>query len=292
MMTLITPRLLISMVSVDDTGVVAFRIADRLDNTDLGQIRLTTDEDNWRYHVEVHADFRQRGIATEASLCLIQNLSQQHLPLKSPDQPNKVSTGLLHRLGYKPGESIYMRDSAERAKLEWSNYYKVKVRLLNQPLGIDIEQQPGPIQYDACQLINTGPDCFDRPALMHPLAHRIWLQMSEDARNDGVRLDMVSAYRSPAYQANLIRNKLDRGMCLADILRVNAAPGYSEHHTGRAIDLNTPDCEPLTEAFADTDAFAWLKLNAKRFHYVLSYPDNDSHGYQFEPWHWCYKPFD
>ena len=42
-----------------------------------------------------------------------------------------------------------------------------------------------------------------------------------------------------------------------------AAPGYSEHHTGRAVDLTTPACDPLAEEFENTQAFDWLHLNAK-----------------------------
>ena len=76
---------------------------------------------------------------------------------------------------------------------------------------------------------------------------------------------------------------------LVDILRVNAAPGYSEHHTGRAIDLGTIGCRALEEEFELTEAFAWLENNAAHFQFSLSYPRNNPSGVIYEPWHWCFQ---
>jgi len=79
-------------------------------------------------------------------------------------------------------------------------------------------------------------------------------------------------------------------MSLADILKVSAYPGYSEHHTGRAVDIGSPDCAHLTEAFEATREFSWLAEHAAGFGFVLSYPRDNPHGIAFEPWHWCLTP--
>ncbi len=77
---------------------------------------------------------------------------------------------------------------------------------------------------------------------------------------------------------------------LTGILTVNAYPGFSEHHTGRAIDIGSPDCPLLTEGFARTKEFAWLQTHARRFRFALSYPLGNRFGIAYEPWHWCLSP--
>ena len=37
----------------------------------------------------------------------------------------------------------------------------------------------------------------------------------------------------------VVRRKRERGLAMRDILAVSAAPGYSEHHSGRAVDLTS-----------------------------------------------------
>lgn len=114
-------------------------------------------------------------------------------------------------------------------------------------------------------------------------------RMIEQARKDGVILQVVSAFRSVDYQIELIRKKLRAGQTIDAVLSVVAAPGFSEHHSGRAVDLTTPDSDPLEEQFENTEAFAWLQQRAKEFSFVMSYPRDNRFGVIFEPWHWCYR---
>ena len=57
----------------------------------------------------------------------------------------------------------------------------------------------------------------------------------------------------------------------------------------RAIDIETPGCPPLTEAFEQTLAYDWLIDHAGEFGIRLSYPRGNSHGVSFEPWHWLFN---
>ena len=75
---------------------------------------------------------------------------------------------------------------------------------------------------------------------------------------------------TPACQAALIAVKLRGGRGLDDILSVIAAPGFSEHHSGDALDLTKPGTEPLSEAFETTPAFDWLPAHAADFGFSLS----------------------
>ena len=132
----------------------------------------------------------------------------------------------------------------------------------------------------------TGDD--GREHRLTPAAARNWQRMKSAADADGIALAIVSAFRSIERQAEIIRRKLDSGQAIEKILAVSAAPGFSEHHTGRAVDVTTPDFTPLEEVFETSAAFEWLCRRAGDFGFSLSYPRNNSYGYAYEPWHWCY----
>ena len=116
-----------------------------------------------------------------------------------------------------------------------------------------------------------------------------WRAMQAAARIDGVALRIASAFRSIERQAEIVRAKLARGLSLDAILEVSAPPGYSEHHTGRAVDVTTDGVRPLEIEFETTDAFRWLSRRAGEFGFLLSYPAGNGHGYAYEPWHWCHR---
>ncbi len=147
-----------------------------------------------------------------------------------------------------------------------------------------------PLQYEEVNLCNCEDDIFGRSQLMTPHALKHWHDMKSAAQSDGIELLLVSAFRSLDYQADLIRSKLIEGQQLDEILKVNAAPGFSEHHTGCALDLTTPNVEPLNEKFEHSEAFSWLDDQASNFKFYLSFPRDNPFGIIYEPWHWaCHK---
>ncbi len=141
---------------------------------------------------------------------------------------------------------------------------------------------------EASELVSIGADVLGREQQLTPKAAAAWRRMQAAAAADGVQIMVVSAFRSVAYQCALIQRKLDRGMDIAEILKINAAPGYSEHHTGRTLDLTTSDMPPLEQGFETTAAFAWLVQHAGEYGFHLSYPRGNPHGINYEPWHWTY----
>jgi len=128
-----------------------------------------------------------------------------------------------------------------------------------------------------------------RSHLLVPPAAQAWRDLKAAALYDGVSLFVVSAFRDIDRQAEIVRRKLASGATIEQILSVCAPPGFSEHHTGRAIDLSTPGSPFLEVEFDQTIAFAWLAKRAADFGYYLSYPIGNQWGYQYEPWHWCFN---
>lgn len=162
----------------------------------------------------------------------------------------------------------------------------------------------------ALRAIGASPDLLDRRGLpifdearelgvahvsqsgrehfLIPAAASAWQDMRGAAAAAGVVLVMISGFRSFAQQLELIRSRLASGQPADEILAILAPPGCSEHHTGRAADIGTPGCAPLSEHFEQTDAFHWLSANADGFGFRMSYPRGNPFGYCYEPWHWYF----
>ena len=123
-------------------------------------------------------------------------------------------------------------------------------------------------------------------------AARQLLAMQRAAAADGVQLTVISAFRSLALQRHLFFVVgAERNQSPEERARVSAPPGFSEHSTGFAVDLadgRRPQTN-LSTSFETTDAYAWLKANAVRFHFRLSFPAHNRQGVSYEPWHWRFE---
>jgi D-alanyl-D-alanine carboxypeptidase len=146
-----------------------------------------------------------------------------------------------------------------------------------------------PFHAEAIKLVVAETDAQGKAHLLVPAAAKAWQDMKLAARDDGIVIELVSAFRSIERQVGIIRTKLAQGLSLDTILTLSAPPGYSEHHSGCAIDINTPGCMPTEEEFDSTEAFAWLTAHAGQFGFTLSYPRNNALGFIYEPWHWFYR---
>lgn len=122
--------------------------------------------------------------------------------------------------------------------------------------------------------------------------------MIASAKEDGIDLFVDSAFRSVEYQKEImdknIKRHLDKGygeeaakMMAEEYVSI---PGFSEHHTGLAVDILTPSYQVLDNGFAKTDAAIWLKENAADYGFILRYPKDKTAitGIEFEPWHYRY----
>lgn len=133
-------------------------------------------------------------------------------------------------------------------------------------------------------------------------AAEAYRQMAKAAEADGVSLMLCSGYRNVEYQQGLFDKKVEQ--CLSEGLSqeeaeikaatIVAAPGHSEHNTGLAADIVTPDHQMLDTAFEQTPAFAWLSQHAAEYGFILRYPQDKTAitGIIYEPWHYRYVGVD
>jgi D-alanyl-D-alanine carboxypeptidase len=146
-----------------------------------------------------------------------------------------------------------------------------------------------PFVPEATELVGIGLDHLLREAFLTPAAAVAWSLMKDAASAGGVNLILVSAFRGISRQTEILAGKLAKGMSLEQALEYSAYPGFSEHHSGNAIDIGTDGAKHLEEEFEFTPAFAWLGENAWRFGFAMTYPRGNPHGIAYEPWHWCFN---
>ena len=170
--------------------------------------------------------------------------------------------------------------------------YQERANAALAELGIPLElvrKRGLPLCMEAQDLVVVEIDILGREQRLTPAAAGAWKEMRAAADADGIGLQIVSAFRSFDHQVDIIRRKIEAGQTVEEILSVSAPPGYSEHHTGCAIDIGTSGCDSLEEVFEQSEAFAWLTENAAQYRFSMSFPRDNAYGYRHEPWHWAYR---
>jgi D-alanyl-D-alanine carboxypeptidase len=105
-------------------------------------------------------------------------------------------------------------------------------------------------------------------------------RLRDAARGEGYDLAVQSAYRTLDYQRGLYERESGDGAV--------ARPAYSEHHTGRALDLWGPD--GLLDESGPTPTGQWVARHAHEFGFIVRYTAENQAvtGYIYEPWHITY----
>lgn len=116
-----------------------------------------------------------------------------------------------------------------------------------------------------------------------------WLDFKKFAKEKGFELDIESGYRSISKQQKVFDEILnDKGSLYAQ--KYVAQPGFSEHHTGLAIDICLLSCGKYLfdqDLMNDQALISFIKENAYKYGFILRYPleKEEITGYSYEPWH-------
>lgn len=139
------------------------------------------------------------------------------------------------------------------------------------------------------RLVKVG-DYYGRSESLDQEAASAFKKMQADAGSQGVKLTIISGFRSISSQEGLFQNQIKRKGGIQAAARYSAPPGHSEHHTGYALDIGdgSNPGNDLKVAFESTPAYQWLARNAPQYGFELSFPRGNSQGVSYEPWHWRY----
>lgn len=118
------------------------------------------------------------------------------------------------------------------------------------------------------------------------------------AKKDGITLVLRSSFRTHERQIELYENRVkilesegySHEEALIKAATINALPGTSEHETGLAVDILSPNYTRFNEGFEKTKEFKWLIEHCADYGFILRYPkDKESvTGIIYEPWHYRY----
>lgn len=125
------------------------------------------------------------------------------------------------------------------------------------------------------------------PDRKYEIHEEVWPYLEnllEDADEDGMNLQIISAFRSFSEQA-ILKGAYTVTYGAGTANQFSADQGYSEHQLGTTVDFTTPTVGATFSGFAATPEYAWLQKNAHKYGFTLSYPENNNY-YEFEPWHW------
>lgn len=123
-------------------------------------------------------------------------------------------------------------------------------------------------------------------------------RMLADCRADGRKPVLSGAYRSVDDQLVLhddrVQRLVDTGLtpeqAEAEVSRIIAPPGRSEHELGLAVDIVDSDYPVTDEKQAETPTNLWLAENAWKYGFIQRYPPDTEEitGYSWHPWHYRY----
>ena len=154
---------------------------------------------------------------------------------------------------------------------------------------------------------NPLPDGYEKKLEFVKLRGDIWVdeqiypelqQMMDDCRAAGFRPIVCSGYRSTSKQKELfdqevkkyMRNGYSEEGATVEAQKLQARPGYSEHHLGMAVDILPESNQYPTQDQENSDEIKWLMANCYKYGFILRYPSDkvDITGIHYEPWHYRY----
>jgi len=143
---------------------------------------------------------------------------------------------------------------------------------------------------------------------MHREAKKAFLKMKTAALEQGIDIEIVSAYRSFQRQKEIFERKYHRFtlqgktpiQAIEKIIEYSTIPGTSRHHWGTDIDIidrsaSRPNDVLLAKNFHGFGPYCklkeWMNKHSESFGFYEVYTNNAQRkGFKYEPWHFSYAP--
>ncbi len=176
-------------------------------------------------------------------------------------------------------------------------------------LGLSFYQQGKNMNTNSQLLIGKGnPKLVGKNYALLPEADKAFQKMSSAAQKQGLKIKVVSSYRSFERQKSIWNRKflhfkskgLTDNQSIEKIIEYSTLPGTSRHHWGTDIDII--DAEPpeegdvlLPHKFHDNGPYntlrEWMETHAQDYGFFLPYNrDKNRSGFKYEPWHYSFAP--
>jgi zinc D-Ala-D-Ala carboxypeptidase len=174
---------------------------------------------------------------------------------------------------------------------------KDAIQVVANPASIPVlvnKQNKLPDSYNPSDLVYTSiPFIFSGKSdkrKMRKEAETAIANLFAGAKQQGINLLGVSAYRSHATQTNLF-NAYVKKDGYEKARTYSALPGTSEHETGLSIDVTGGNGKcAAQDCFGNTSEAKWLQNHVSEYGFIIRYPKGKESitGYKYEPWHLRY----
>ena len=167
---------------------------------------------------------------------------------------------------------------------KYSEYKDWQISQLDTIYKLDEDYAPN-------DLVNLSTIGFDKRFSLRAFVIDDLVKLLNAAQEAGNPLGIQSSYRSYAYQKSTFNYWLEQ-LGQEQALLTSARAGHSEHQLGTTVDFKSLTGLAPWDYYdwATTAAGKWLKENAHKYGFVMSYPKgkNDLTCYSYEPWHYRY----
>lgn len=218
------------------------------------------------------------GLLLICGICYAQN--------DTTKEEKKLDTSLENHKRQTEYDSFMQYWKINNSNADYATFYELLITLKDQKDSLILvdKKHALPTDYKPASLEEIKTPYDTRTFKVTPQTAQALKQLMADAKKEGLNIYPISAYRTFNYQKGLYENSVKKnGQAHAD--RYSALPGHSQHHLGTAVDFNDVQLR-----FENTKEFAWLKKNAAKYGFSMSFPkwQEDITGYAYEPWHFRY----
>ncbi len=150
-----------------------------------------------------------------------------------------------------------------------------------------------PDNWESNVVLKEAVNKWGETYLVEEKALEQFLKLQKECADEGIIIELDSTTRSVAKQQELWDEwTIEKGEDY--VKKYVAVPGYSEHHTGLAIDVclekDGRRIDDNDEMIAEREIFAKVHEKLAKYGFILRYLDGKDAetGYSYEPWHFRY----
>lgn len=150
-----------------------------------------------------------------------------------------------------------------------------------------------PADYESKVKLITVENSFGKKFQIEKTTYKHFLNLRKSLLKEGIQIELDSVYRSVARQEEIVREFTETYG--ADyVKKYVAVPGFSEHHTGLAVDIclvvDGKIIDDNDEMIAQKEIFSRIHSKLADNGFILRYPPGKENitGYAYEPWHFRY----
>ena len=150
-----------------------------------------------------------------------------------------------------------------------------------------------PADYESKVQLIEVENSFGKKFQIEKTTYEHFVNLREELLAEGIQIELDSVYRSVARQCEIV-DEFTANYGADYVKKYVAVPGFSEHHTGLAVDIclvvDGRIIDDNDEMIAQKEIFSRIHSKLADNGFILRYLPGKENitGYAYEPWHFRY----